>query len=123
MATVFGRFHRAHRQAYGYAAEGDIVEVVNLRLTALANLPQPKLTAKPLRTRRDPKSALRSYRDVFFRNQPVSTSIYERSKLLPGDVLTGPAIIEQLDSTTVVWPDQTASVDAYNNLLLESVQV
>jgi N-methylhydantoinase A len=41
---------------------------------------------------------------------------------MPGDVVEGPVVIEQLDSTTLVWPNQTASVDAYGNLVLERVR-
>jgi N-methylhydantoinase A len=61
------------------------------------------------------------HRDVFFTGRAVPTHIYDRSRLTPGDVITGPAIVEQLDSTTVVWPGQSARADAYRNLVLEAV--
>ena len=52
----------------------------------------------------------------------METRIYDRSTLEPGDVVDGPAVIEQLDSTTLVWPEQRAAVDGYRNLLLERVR-
>ncbi len=117
--AAFQRFHEAHRQNYGYASEDNSIEVVNLRVTALASLPQPVLTEAPVVTEHDPRRALKATRPVVFSGRAVKTKIYERTELRSGDVLIGPAIVEQLDSTTVVWPDQTATVDPFGNLLLE----
>ena len=50
----------------------------------------------------------------------VTVPVYAREKLAPGNVLAGPAIVEQMDSTTVVLPGMTARVDAYDNLILEA---
>ncbi|MDK2986791.1 MAG: N-methylhydantoinase, partial [Clostridia bacterium] len=57
-------------------------------------------------------------RKVYFNDGFVETAIYNRDNLLPGQQVTGPAIIEQLDSTTVVFPGQTARVDAFNNIVI-----
>ena len=56
---------------------------------------------------------------MYFRDRHMPTPIYDRMKLRPGDVISGPAVVEQLDSTTLVWPAQTARVDAFGNLILE----
>jgi len=98
------------------------MEIVNLRLTAIAPMPQPKLEAAALDGAQDPPEAIKARRTVYFKNEAFETPIYDRTKLSSGDTISGPAIIEQLDSTTVVWPDQTAKVDAYGNLLLEREQ-
>ena len=58
---------------------------------------------------------------MVFSGDAVSTGIYDRTRLAPGDLINGPAVIEQLDSTTVVWPHQTARVDEYSNLILEAI--
>ena len=50
----------------------------------------------------------------------ATVPVYDRERLLPGNRLTGPAIVEQMDSTTVVLPGMTARVDAYDNLILEA---
>ena len=57
-------------------------------------------------------------RRVYFHNEAADTPIYDRTRLAPGDSLAGPAIVEQLDSTTVVWPNQSATVDSALNMLL-----
>ena len=49
----------------------------------------------------------------------VSCPVYEREKLSPGHGIEGPAVIEQMDATTLVLPGQTATVDAYLNMILE----
>jgi N-methylhydantoinase A/oxoprolinase/acetone carboxylase beta subunit len=48
----------------------------------------------------------------------VDTPVYARAKLLAGHRIAGPAIVEQYDSTVVVFPEQTAEVDGYGNLLI-----
>ena len=88
-------------------------------MTALATLPQPRLEAAPLNGRTDPIDASAGTRDAYFSGEWVSTALYDRSKLRPGDSVNGPAVVEQLDSTTVIWPAQTARVDEYGNLILE----
>ncbi len=119
VAEVVERFHQTHKRRYGYASPENPVEVVNLRLTALARSPQPRLDAMPLNGAADPPCALKGHRPVYFHQRWVSTAIYDRSQLKPGDVIAGPAVIEQLDSTTVVWPAQRARVDTYCNLILD----
>ena len=52
----------------------------------------------------------------------VETPIYERSSLVPAQRLEGPAIIEQADTTTVVYPEQAVEVDRFGNLILTSIK-
>ena len=119
MRGVVQRFHEAHRQMYGYATLDRPVEAVNLRITALATLPRPAFTPAELNGTEDPERAREGERQVYFHGETVPTPIYHRPLLRPGDVVHGPAIIEQEDSTTVVWKGQTSTVDAYSNLVLE----
>ena len=112
------RFHDEHVRTYGYASRDNAVEIVNLRVTALASMPRPDLASDSQDCGGDLSCARIGERNVYFRNEPKTTAIYDRSGLIPGDVIDGPAIVEQLDSTTVVWEDQTATVDNYLNLIL-----
>ena len=114
-------FHAEHTRFYGFATPDRPIEIVNLRLTALAKVEQPELEAAQLDGERNPSRARKGSREVYFRNQSVSAPIYDRGLLVPGDMIIGPAIVEQLDSTTVVWPSQTCDVDAYKNLFLRLV--
>jgi N-methylhydantoinase A len=112
------RFFAAHETAYGYHNPHDPVEVVNFRLTARGRLyrapPQEKvaLSAAP------PEPIER--RAVWFAPDRASpTPVYERAALQPGQRLLGPAVIEQLDATTLLFPGDHAAVDAAANLLIE----
>jgi N-methylhydantoinase A len=113
------QFHAAHTRAYGYAAREDPVELVNVRLTAIGVSPKPRLKALPEGTG-DYQAAMKGHRPVWFGETAGFTScpIVDRYHLRWGDVVPGPAVIEELDSTTVVHPDHEVEVDQHGNLLL-----
>jgi N-methylhydantoinase A len=112
------RFFRAHEAAYGYCNPQDPVEVVNFRLTARGRLhraPPPEDAAASAGT-----PAPLERREVWFApDGALPTPVYERAALRPGQRLLGPAVIEQLDATTLVFPGDHASVDGASNLLIE----
>jgi N-methylhydantoinase A len=61
-----------------------------------------------------------SHRRVWFAADAAQdTPVYDRATLMPGDTVIGPAIIEQLDSTTLLFPGDRASVDPYLNLIVD----
>ena len=70
----------------------------------------------------DATGAIRERRDVWMAEQDanISCPIYERDRLRPGNRFTGPAVIEQMDATTLVLPDMKVRVDPYLNLILEA---
>ena len=82
-------------------------------------MPRPNLEIGSASGSANPVDAREGQRQVYFGGVALSTEIYSRSRLEPGDAVTGPAIVEQLDSTTVVWPNQIGSVDSFGNLVLE----
>lgn len=110
------RFHDMHRQAYGYAREDEPVEIVNLRLVAVGKLPGLRLQIRKPEYTSQPKPFLN--RTVYFEGQPLLTPVYQRDTLQPAQVVCGPAIVEQLDSTVLVTPTFTAECDPYGNLIL-----
>jgi N-methylhydantoinase A len=97
------------------------VEIVNIRLVAFAETSRPDLNPERIENTSDPSKAVVDQRLVVFSGDAVTTEIYDRKLLAPGDLINGPSVIEQLDSTTVVWPHQTARVDEYRNLILEAM--
>ena len=100
-------FHAKHEQTYGHANRAERVQLVNLRLTALGRLPDLVLAQ-----RGDPARARTRARDVWFAaTGPTATPVHWRDGLMPGTEMAGPAIIEAMDSTTVVPPGWTARVD------------
>ncbi len=107
-------FHVRHAQTYGHANRAEAVQLVNLRVTALGRLP-----ALTLAQRADPDSARVRERDVWFAGRGfVATPVHWRLGLVPGTLLTGPAIIEALNSTTVVPPGWQARVDEFGCIRL-----
>jgi N-methylhydantoinase A len=115
-AEAVARFHEQHERTFGHAAPGVAVEAVAARSVALGlrpvRQPQPSLPDAP--------AAPRGSREVVFDAEqgPLDTAIYSRAELARAQVLTGPAIVEQLDSTTVVPPGCTATVHASGALIL-----
>ncbi|MGI9414623.1 MAG: hydantoinase/oxoprolinase family protein [Hyphomicrobiales bacterium] len=113
-------FFEAHRQHYGFHNPDDPVEVVNVRLTARGTL--SVATAAPARRKRARLQPI-AHRPVHFTAaRAVRTPVYDRAALAPGHGIVGPAIIQQLDSTTVVHPGDTLHVDEAENFLIENAQ-
>lgn len=109
-------FHALHRELYGFAAPGEATMIVNLRVTALGKVDRPRLQKLP-RGDGDPGQALKGRRRVDFAG-PVDCPIYERARLEAGDRIAGPAIVEQMDTTTVLPPGCVADVDAGGCLIV-----
>ena len=66
----------------------------------------------------DSSGAVVDEHEVIFDGERVATKIYDRSKLQPGAELDGPAVVTELDSTTIVLPGYRAVVDANFNILI-----
>jgi N-methylhydantoinase A len=110
-------FHEAHLQRFGHADGDRTVEAVTVRLRA--RIAQEVQTATELNDGGPDASAARTgSRKVSF-DQEHDVPLYDRDRLLAGNIITGPAIIAQLDTTTLVTPGWQATVDVLGNLILE----
>ena len=112
-------FHAAHRQLYGYDFADDprqAVEWVNLRVSGIGPIRRPDMVELGARDGGTDRAVTGSRR-VFF-DDWLDTPTYNRPDLAPGDVVRGPAIIEEFGSTVPVHPGFSATVDTYGNLLL-----
>lgn len=116
-------FFREHERVYGYAAADEPVQVVAFRLTALGEPESLVLPPLPAAARPEPDEARVGERSVYFDETAgfVTTPIYRRERLRAGHRVGGPAVIEQMDSTTVIPPGQDALVDAHANLLVRTM--
>ncbi|MBK1657019.1 hydantoinase/oxoprolinase family protein [Paracraurococcus ruber] len=121
LAAMGEAFAAAHRRAYGFVAEEEPVQLVTFRIEAIGQVRKAEFRPKPL-AGPDPAAALEGKRDVWLPEAGgwVSVPVYARDRLLPGNRIPGPAIAEQMDSTTVVLPGMAARVDPYDNLILEA---
>jgi N-methylhydantoinase A len=113
-------FYEEHRRLYGYAVEDETVTLANLRLVAVHHLP-PIVPAPRPPDGPDPLAALVGVRPVHFGDAGwCRTSIYDRERLRPGNRVRGPAVVQELDSTTLVPPERTCAVDPRGNLVIEA---
>ena len=110
-------FARRHRQLYGYAT-GESVECVNLRVTARLIQDDPALPAIAAAGPAAPAGRLRAY---FPETGEVAMERYERGTLPAGHAVTGPALIEDEWSTTLVYPGQRCQADPHGHLLIEVI--
>ncbi|SDR39818.1 N-methylhydantoinase A [Natronobacterium texcoconense] len=111
-AAVAERFHNAHERAYGYAMD-EAIEVVNLRATATISGTEPTV-------RHDGEGdALVGTREAYFPGTgPRETTVYDRDRLSPGVAISGPAILEQAESTTVVPPTWAGEIEHDGTLVM-----
>jgi N-methylhydantoinase A len=122
-ATIDGLaagFAAAHQRLYGFVAEDEPIQLVTFRAEATGIV--RKADIRPTaNTGPDPRAAEIGRREVWLRETGafVSCPLYAREKLLAGNRIEGPAIVEQMDATSLIVPGATATVDPYLNLLLE----
>lgn len=117
-------FHVAHKRAYGYRNDDGKIKMVSYRVSAIGIIEKPSLVEHPV----DPNAPAPvpfATRNVLFEGakERVETGIYRREDFVPGSVLAGPAIIEQMDTTIVVPPRWTVHTDGFLNLKLEYDEV
>jgi N-methylhydantoinase A len=109
-------FHRLHEQRYTFAQEDTPVEIVTLRVDARGVFPAPALEALPPA---GPLSdAVCSLQAIHLETGEAECPIYDRRKLGHGAVIEGPAILMQLDATTLILPGQTGTVDRLGNVII-----
>jgi N-methylhydantoinase A len=109
-------FIARHRQEYGYDIEGREIEIVNCRVQAVGRLPKHAQIYAP----REPGPAQTGTRQIYFgvANGWLETPLYRRWALASGEVIQGPAVVEEMSSTTIVQPGQSVIVDAAGNLII-----
>jgi N-methylhydantoinase A len=125
IADAVKRFHLEHDRAYGFSAPEEPVEIVNVRLTAVGRITKPAFRELVPRGGVDGglAAARKALRPVYFAEAGGFTPcpILDRYLLAAADAVDGPAIIEEIDSTTVVHPGYRATVDRYGNLIVARI--
>jgi N-methylhydantoinase A len=117
LAAVRARFDEIYAARYGYAAPDEPIEIVTWKLSAVGGTPRVSLAKAPATSDRDPRTGTRA---AYFPECGgfVATPVYDRYALTSGTAITGPAIVEERESTTVLPPGAAAVVDAYANLIV-----
>jgi N-methylhydantoinase A len=119
--AIYPLFHEKHNRLYGYslAEEGTPVELINMRLVAIGVTAKPKFQEQE-KTGRDPSGAFKRKRDVYLPLQKKFSKVpvYDGFALRFGNQVKGPAIIEQVNTTTFVSPEFDVLVDRFGSYTL-----
>jgi N-methylhydantoinase A len=119
LARLRCTFDEEHRKSFGHTAPSEPVEIVSWRLRGIGRVPPvtlPRYEAAGLRL----EDAVREVRKARFDARTLDCPVYQRELLDVGVSFAGPAIVDQLDCTSVIAPGQIATVDAYKNIIVET---
>jgi N-methylhydantoinase A len=113
-------FDREHERAYGFRVKEEDVVAVNIKVTGVGKMPGHRVKRIDCGTKKPKQCACNGKRNVYFAQSGGMTDcpVWNRYKLLGGNEIVGPAIIEEIDSTTVVLPGCVCRVDEFGNLLI-----
>jgi N-methylhydantoinase A len=117
-AGLRAAFEDAHRRRYGFDLDAPI-EIATLRVVGHGVSRDLDLSETAQGDGGSVEDAIDRHTDVFFSGETVSTPVYDRERLAPGHVIQGPAIIVQEDSTAVIDPGYTGTVDQFANIVVE----
>ena len=116
--TFVTAFHAEHKAQYSYDIQERNVEIVNCRLEAVGETPKPPMQSAE--GDGDASAEIGKRRVHFGSNGGwLEATVYDRSKLSQGDAIAGPAIVEEMSSTSVIPPTYRITVDKIGNLVLE----
>ena len=119
--ALIERFHVTHERLYTFADRDAPVELINLRIEATGRIPHPPMATlgSALEQSVAPVNGQREL--VLSNGTSVTAPVYRRDALRFGHCIEGPAVVDQLDTTTVIYAQQLATVDRYGNLLIKRV--
>ena len=114
------RFDAVHETRYGYSAPAEKAEIVSLRSAITGLMRKPQFERIAAGDAAPPAAALRGTRPVYFAEagRHLDTPTYDRAALVAGNRISGPALVEEYASTTVVHPGDTLEVDAFGDLVI-----
>ena len=118
-AFLRGRFEEAHRQRYNFELPDSPVEIATVRVVGRGTIKGVSLSESEDGAGQDASVAVVRRDRVFFNGEWSETPIYERGRLSPGNVVEGPAVVVQDDTTTVIEPGYRGAVDRFGNILIE----
>jgi N-methylhydantoinase A len=111
-------FDEEHRKCFGHTAPGEPIEIVSWRVRGIGRVP-PITWPEYQPTGMSLDAAVREVRKARFGGKMLDCPVYQRERLDMGVSFSGPAIVDQPDCTSVIMPDQTATVDAHKNIIVD----
>ncbi|HEX2228842.1 MAG TPA: hydantoinase/oxoprolinase family protein [Candidatus Binatia bacterium] len=114
------RFDEAHDLRYSHSAPEEAADIVSVRVSAIGRLAKPAFPTILAGVTSPPADAERGARSVIFEaHGAVDAKVFDRAKLRAGNVIQGPAVIEEVASTTIVEPGDTVTVNRYGHLVMK----
>jgi N-methylhydantoinase A len=113
------QFEEKHRRRYSFDLPDSPLEIANIRVVGRGKIQGVSLQESEDGAGADASDAIDQRDEVYFDGDWMETSIYIRDRLRPGNVIPGPAVVVQDDTTTVIEPGYRGSVDRYGNILIE----
>jgi N-methylhydantoinase A len=115
---LMAQFETGHEQCYGFKVDVP-VEIVKLRVIGTATIDQPTIPNAPSQDSGS-SVALVGERRVYIEGEHHNVPIYDRSSMSIGNEISGPAVVTQRDSTTLIYPNHLGRIDGRLNLLIET---
>jgi N-methylhydantoinase A len=121
LPIIADAFNRAHEKLYTYSTPENPMEIMNLRITAVGAVEKTGLFARKLGGK-DPAKAYKHTRKCHFAEKGgfAEIPVYNRDLLVPGNVIPGPAVIEERITTIIVHPSWDARIDEFENVVMEA---
>lgn len=116
--TYAARFHKEHQKLYSYQQPDRTVEVVNFRIKILGQTEKIRFPKFPLEST-DPQEAFIKKQRLVYKNRSHHVSVFDRTKLAPGNIIHGPSLVAERESTTFLPPATVLRVDKFTNLIIE----
>lgn len=109
-------FHKLHQRQYGHRDDQARIEFTHLRVRVIGET--PTLPFSPVHESSGQSLKPNEYRRIFIEEKEYKASVYNRDTLSVGSIINGPAVIEQDDTTTLILPNWTGSIDPSGNLVI-----
>jgi len=116
LSNLLNSFHDAHERKYKFALRDLPIEIVTLRVDAIGMLPQVKM--RELESSNTPDKAIIGDQKVTFESNSINVPVFNRDLLCANNQIIGPAIITQLDSTSLILPGQIVEVEKFGSLIV-----
>lgn len=116
IAAIWKNFHKTHKTRFGFSTPGEIIEIVNFTVTAVARTAKPALTKLKSSTA-EPKPIEK--RKVWFIGGAQVVPVYDRAGLFAGQAIKGPALVEESASVTVLEPGYRLKMHPQGHMLID----
>ena len=118
VADPFLAFHNRHEAVFGFKHPKAVIEIVTLRIRARVITDKPQFTEAERLVAGVPAEAMLGWKPLVWQGAEQAAMWYDRDKLLPGNTLSGPALVAETSATTFLPPGVAAEVDGFGNLVI-----